>query len=339
MGDSSFYQESDPLLPQDGNQDGQPKADLPHESPKGWRRFILEPVIFFYLFAIGIQTIDYQFAYHVFAKELTRNSTSNLTEGLQGSVSNCDTNTSSPQFILQQKIQDKTAQFSIYQSVLYLGPMMISVIIFGSFSDKIGRKLPLLLAISSEVPHFVLFLLVIYFDLPIWITLIGNFIVGVTGGINVVFMASYAFISDITTAKDRTLRIVVLDAVLGLGATGGLLVSGYMLNGLGFAACYWMMTGIFFCIALYIQFVVPETVQKRTSSDMSGRKRLLVGFKLFSKSHNPQNWWKLLLCIITFFCLFSADSTNQGTLFLLNSPLCWGPKLIGIFFAVKVRPN
>ena len=122
--------------------------------------------------------------------------------------------------------------------------------LLGRLSDKVGRRPVILISIFSSVLSFIIFALANSFPLLL--------LSRITAGMATEASVAQAYISDITTEKDRTKGMGKVGAANGAGfiigpAIGGFL-SVYGLSTLGFAAA--ALTGVNFLFAF---FFLPES--------------------------------------------------------------------------------
>lgn len=94
-------------------------------------------------------------------------------------------------------------------------PALVSTILLGSWGDKVGRKIPILIS-SFGITIFVgCYLLVVIFSLPLHFLFVGHVLSGILGNYGNILGCAFSYLSDITTPKQRTLRIAILEAGIG----------------------------------------------------------------------------------------------------------------------------
>ena len=96
--------------------------------------------------------------------------------------------------------------------------LYIFIIFIGTYSDVGGRKIAILLPSIGGMLKAIVFLIVIYLNLDVEFLLIGYMLDGLSGSQMCLYMAGFAYIADVTTEKDRSFRITVLEATIGIAA-------------------------------------------------------------------------------------------------------------------------
>ena len=164
--------------------------------------------------------------------------------------------------------------------------------------------------------------------------IIGNIFDGMTGGVCVVLMAAFSYISDITTAKNRPLRTVICEISLSCATIIGSFAGGFILNAVGFAYMY--LIGLI-CIVLaflYGVFMISETnnvhVPESKLFDLKHFKRFAG---LFTDPNISTERWLLYLNMAMFFIYFICEygNYNVAMLRMIGYPICFGSVGIGVF--------
>ncbi|MCJ7614735.1 MFS transporter, partial [Candidatus Bathyarchaeota archaeon] len=140
--------------------------------------------------------------------------------------------------------------------------------LLGRLSDKMGRRPVILISILSSLVSFIIFALADSFLLLL--------LSRITAGMATESAVAQAYISDITTEKERAKGMGKVGAAHGAGfiigpAIGGLL-SIYGISALGFAAA--ALTGV---NLLFAFFFLPET-KEHTNSDVQTFKKTDEGY-------------------------------------------------------------
>ncbi|MEJ2294756.1 MAG: MFS transporter [Candidatus Lokiarchaeota archaeon] len=127
--------------------------------------------------------------------------------------------------------------------------------ITGKLSDRFGRKLLLLFSQTSTFLGF--FLLGIANN--VWILITARLVDGLLGSNMTV---SQAYISDVTSPKDRTKIYGYSSAVFGAGLIFGPVIGGLLLS-INFSAPFFFAAGISLLSIILVIIFLPESLSKR----------------------------------------------------------------------------
>ena len=86
-------------------------------------------------------------------------------------------------------------------------PSLVTGLLIGSWSDKVGRKPAIILPCFGATVDMSVTLIVIYFDLPLYVLFAGSFFNGMTGYFPAIILATMAFIADTTQESMRAARL------------------------------------------------------------------------------------------------------------------------------------
>jgi multidrug resistance protein len=141
--------------------------------------------------------------------------------------------------------------------IYYLGVIVFSPI-SGRLADSFGRKRMLVIGLSVFAASEFLAALVTNFSM----LLVARFVQGACVGCILPCVLSYA--GYLFPPQKRGMPLGVLVFAMGLGATTGALIGGYLIDWLGWRSIYWV-SGVLALVGLVVlQWRVPETP---TSSD------------------------------------------------------------------------
>ncbi|KAF5916363.1 hypothetical protein HPG69_017597 [Diceros bicornis minor] len=259
------------------------------------RIFLVEPAICLSAFATTLSSpLVTQYVYRRIWEE-----TGNYSFASDSNISECEKNKSSPIFAFQEEVQKKVSLFNLQMDISGLIPGLVSTFILLSHSDQQGRKFPLILSSVGALATSVWLCLLSYFAFPFQLLIASTFIGALCGNYTTFFGACFAYIVDqCKEQKQRTIRIAIIDFILGLvtGLTG--LSSGYFIRELGFV---WSFKNLFY--RAYMLF-----------KNASGERRCLLCLLLFTT--------------ITYFFVVIGTSPIF-ILYELDSPLCWNEVYIG----------
>lgn len=229
----------------------------PQEEVKGCKRFLkalqqvknitIEPILFLYLLSWTIQS---SISTNLLLDKvcIEKNYSSEICANLSSYPNN------------QIEVQRVVTKINMYMDLLTNIPSVLFVLFLGSWSDKHGRKLPMILPLVGSLLSTVLYLMNAYwFSLPALYILLSGVPRALTGGFITMIMASYAYISDITKIRSRTMRIAILDLFMFLGAPLGLLLSDVTFYSLGYLGIYGLSALLFLIAILYAILRIEDT--------------------------------------------------------------------------------
>lgn len=190
--------------------------------------------------------------------------------------------------------------------------------IFGSLSDRYGRKDILIFSLLGSVIGYVLFGI----GGALWVLFLGRIIDGLTAGnISILF----AYISDSNEPKERAKWFGYIGSAMGIGKLGGPALGG-LLGGISLSLPFFVTAGLIFISGLATYFLLPESLvpEKRTKHLTLNSFNVLSHFKDIFKLKNV----KMLLILGIFFYISLGIFQFNFTIFLKDI-YKWGPVFIG----------
>ncbi|CAL1294148.1 unnamed protein product [Larinioides sclopetarius] len=199
----------------------------------------------------------------------------------------------------------------------------ISTFYVGSWSDRLGRKLPMLIppigtviaaCINAVLSYFIKIHMVYFF--------ITAFISGITFGYVGIIATSFGYISDFTLEQSRTKRIVILESMIFIGCTIGMKIAGLFLKHVhyerelnNFVMLYIFEAIICTAITVYIIFRIPSySLQEPIScSSLFSLRHVGDSLRTIFRSREEGKRTKIILILITL-CLIYMGNVVQFTL-------------------------
>ncbi len=199
--------------------------------------------------------------------------------------------------------------------------------LWGSFSDRYGRRPILLLTLSGSV--------IAYIGLGIanslWILFIARGLAGIMAG-NIA--TAQAYIADITTPTNRARGMGIMGAAFGLGfilgpAIGGIL-TGTDPNNANFHLPSFFAAGLSLLALLCALILLPESLNSEIKAKIQAHQHHQRRLNWLELSRRPQ------LCILIgiYFLVTFAVAAMDSTLALWSKQeLNWGPQQTSYLFA------
>lgn len=161
-------------------------------------------------------------------------------------------------------VQSVNAQWDFYHNFCYTVPSLLITFIYGSWSDKISRRIPMLLPIFGTVLSSVIYLCcAVYIESDLGFMLISSLIRGVLGGTATQYMAVMSYISDVSTVHSRTFRLSIVYACSNIGSFLASTMSGVLLEATGFVFVYSLCIIISSVNGVYIFFGLRDIKGKK----------------------------------------------------------------------------
>ncbi|ELU07637.1 hypothetical protein CAPTEDRAFT_135381 [Capitella teleta] len=247
-------------------------------------------------------------------------------------------NTSDPVYLQQQDLQSRSAVYNYLNTAVALIPCFFSCIFLGSYSDRAGRKIAILLPIVGSILKLIVFVIVMAFKFHVAFIFIGSFIDGCFGGTATLLMGCFSYISDITSMSNRSFRVVVLEVCIGIGVVISQTIIGVIIHYLGYLWPFAILAGLNFLLFIYVVFRVKETVVPSEPVPFLQATYFTKPLYLYIKDPEKTGRRPKLIISLIVITVISGTALSGVTIEmmkLMNSPLCWSSIYIGLFFAMK----
>jgi MFS family permease len=258
--------------------------------------------------------------------------TYSYTSSIDNSAGSCYRVTSA----IQDKVESDASHWIFYLNVAASAPAVLTSLVFGPLSDKLGRKPFLALACSSIVLKSGWILAFWYWSLPIAFLLGGQVLAGLTGydtGLSMFF----AYISDCSSLENRTKRLGLIDGMVYSGAAVGFLIGNLWISGENFDPPFWFILSCGLVAMLYVVIFIQESVQLDVES--SRPQCFHVCGSAVCNVVRCCSALHLQPCLLLGFSAFLILETVASgisdiiVLYTLDWPLCWTSELLAYFLA------
>ena len=112
--------------------------------------------------------------------------------------------------VFSAQVQSQAAMVNLGLSIFIQVPSVIVSLLFGAWTDKNGRRPALFSPVIGSMAHCLIQLLVMYFNLPIYVLFLASFVDGCSGYIATMQQTSMAYVVDITSESNRIFRVGML---------------------------------------------------------------------------------------------------------------------------------
>lgn len=220
-------------------------------------------------------------------------------------------------------------------------PSILVAFVLVANGERYGRKISLVLPLVGSLVSSTFYSLISFYSLPLVLFLPLAFISGLFGGMATFLGGAFSFVVDLCESqKQKTIRIAIVDLVLGLMSGLGGLASGFILKGIGFEWTFLAVSLLYIVTIFYTTCCLDETVRVPEFQAQSLRERFketFSGFYVLCKSSSPKKQTSIILLLCTFMAYLFVLIGGYAlyTLYELNAPLCWDAVYIGYGAAVS----
>ena len=206
---------------------------------------------------------------------------------------------------LESIVQKETSNWMLYTNMATTFPSMVAAMILGPCSDKVGRKYILLFPlIGGVIEGTALILNSYYMQWDVSAILVGVIISGFFGNYATILMAVFAYISDISAEKSRTLRVSLLESMVFIGGAFGELVGGLLVDNAGFFIAFSLACGVHVLNLLYVASILQESYKPPEKLQLKEAifnwKNISNSVALFTKKRPNRLREKLILLLLAF---------------------------------------
>ncbi|XP_025410665.1 uncharacterized protein LOC112683723 isoform X2 [Sipha flava] len=232
-------------------------------------------------------------------------------------------------------VQKLVANMLIWQTILQSSLPAVLVLFLGSWSDRNRLRRPcMLLPIYGEVARNIGLLVCVYFfdELPMEVSgLWQSLTIAVTGYWTVIFMAVFSYIGDVSTDKNKTIRVGLVNATMALSLPIGTGLSGILFRTVGFVGVYCI--AIVLCLfSIWMAHVcIHDTMQVRTESEKTRHlscwskakfffdlKHIVDAFKVTFKKAKNNRRTKVIVLTILITGIMGPLQGDKGVVYLFT---------------------
>ncbi|XP_062584817.1 lysosomal proton-coupled steroid conjugate and bile acid symporter SLC46A3-like [Saccostrea cucullata] len=300
------------------------------------RKYLIGPIAFMHLFGFSIFNGTAILYYpYIVGKTLFSNST---TENGKSSV--CSSNLNASETEHGKIIQSKVAMFLMYLAICEGIPCLLSNLVFGSISDRVGRKKMLIIPTLGMLLAEVFMVIFMYFELKLYYLLIPLILHGFSGEAfaNIQFALSYT--SDISgNSKKRTTAMGFMEIFIGMGLLVGGVVAGYVIRDRGYL---WSMATAFPLTLSNIVLIclLPETRQRKIKEPwhcMSVVRSFHKSLEFYYSKKYSGMRLKYNICLFIYMigCIAIIGRNQTEVLYVISPPFCLSTVGVGWFHALR----
>nr|XP_032811258.1 solute carrier family 46 member 3-like isoform X1 [Petromyzon marinus] len=214
---------------------------------------VVEPIVALFAFAVFLSSpLNQQYIYRRFGNFSTNDSTG----------STCSPNGSDVEDELEKEAQAAASRFQVRLDLVGFLPAVLASLVLGVYSDTSGRRLMMILPCIGYSLESIVYILIVSLELPLPWLYLGCLLRGATGGYASILAGSFAYLTDVANPANLNMRVACLDMLIGISGGIGAVISGHMLQAMGYAFVYLCVCLILVLCIIYVACVLEETITK-----------------------------------------------------------------------------
>ena len=280
--------------------------DKKEQTKKKWRpRLItIEPVLFLYLFAGGLQGPAFNAL--IYRKVC-----------LMGYPEATCLNLHNATFHAEEDIVQKgTSYWFLWQNLCFEIPSILLSFVYGALSDHVGRRVVIAFPAIGQIISVATFAMnARYMESHVGYMLIGGVFSGFSGGWITLFLASFSYLGEVTSVKDRTKRVFIAEGVAGLSVGISYVLSGIILDHTNFIFVFSLSATLYGISVIYVFLYIKEPpkdpekmAQPYTSKSSFYWNRFKGAFTTVFKKREGSGRSRVIVCLLI--VLFNMISMN-----------------------------
>lgn len=309
-----------------------------NHQPISWRNnphrlLTVEIVIFLYLTGIILEIpVIQQYLYHRAREELK-------VPGEDENDTICNPRyENSSEHSMDDKVHKKASQYILWVSMALTLPAIFTACFLGSWSDKRGRKGPMITASVGSALDALIILAAIHWKLPIYVFMIASALAGLGGYYPTMVLALLAYVADTSPPDSRALRLGILEAIAFICGTVVYFVSGVWIKNYGYQSIYLVILSLHLLNLVYVVILLPESLPQELKKNKAvlSCNSIKTIFTVYFKKRLGR--WVLITLLVCAVVVYLAGFVVQTLLVLFGKrdPLCWVSSVIGYFLGTAL---
>ncbi|KAG1668723.1 Proton-coupled folate transporter [Nymphon striatum] len=207
-------------------------------------------------------------------------------------------------------------------------PGIFLAILTGPWSEKYGRRAPIIIPLIGDLIRYVLLTMMAHFkELPPYFFICATIPDGILGGF-IHMMTLFSYVADVTPKEDMTVKYVFIYGVCFLANPLGKWMGGFIYQKYGLVTIYIIASTSTFCALLYSIFFVKETRGLESNLTMCEYIREFFRLKsvkeclgVMTKRRESNGRRRLFITLFTFSAFMFYSVLEGGTLFMYTQVL------------------
>ncbi|OQV14170.1 putative Solute carrier family 46 member 3 [Hypsibius exemplaris] len=241
-------------------------------------------------------------------------------------------------------IRTVASDYVFYRNLVMSLPCVVLSQFIGQWSDKYGRKVPMMMPFAGLFICGVILLFCAYYPIHPVFMIVASLCAACLGGWMMFPMALFAYIGDYTDNSNRTVIMGIATGAQAIGTTLGLLSGGMLLQSYGFAVPFILFCALlasaFFYVLFFVKdiapFPLPLTFQWSTFKSLFVLSNLRDNLATLrrKREHNARLHFALLIVTVLISATVIDGEPQIFQLFVEFPPLNWNVQEFSNYAAV-----
>lgn len=291
---------------------------------EGLKMISVEPLMFLFGAGVFMVSISNQF---LFLDKICQVELGYSAEECKQSLFN-----DGPENNVAIKVHQSMANWNVYLVLLTDVPTVITMLFFGSWSDKHSRKIPLLVPLAAYILFDLCMILNVYFfNMSVYGLLLSHIPIAIAGS-TVLGALSLVYVMEFGTMKTKTIKMVLVLTFERIGQFCTKYTGGQMFKAWGYYSVYIASILIILLGIIYgvVRIKDPPRQQNNRKGlckqlkELANVKTFVDGFKLFlvdRPNKGKMFLWLLLVSELKIIVSGSGNCILVATLFCLSFAL------------------
>ena len=227
----------------------------------------------------------------------------------------CLHNNNTHEKTLRNNIQSESSKWMTIINVAGLVPQFVLTFLLAPCSDKIGRKITLLVPPLGGAVRVVICIIAVQYNAPFWWLVIASFVDGCSGSYPLFYAGCIATIADLTSEQVRPFWLCLLDITIGLGGIFSNVGAGYIIQELNYIWMFSILGGVLLINTLFVLLMMSESLREKVEVKIFTMEHFKDTIKVYTKDTSTHRRWELLM-LLSIVCLYNLGNILQILFFI-----------------------